>query len=65
MDKTLILKISQAASLVLGVAFTSFNLISFTVVKNGYYFKDDNQYWLAFGVSLLAVNYLIKNWKKM
>ena len=65
MDKILILKISQAVSLILGVAFTSFNLISFTVVKNGYYFKDDKQYWLALGVSLLAVNYLIKNWKNM
>jgi len=65
MDKSLILKISQAATLVTGLAFTSFNLISFTVVKNGYYFKDDNQYWLAFGVSLLAINYLIKNWKNL
>lgn len=65
MDKALILKTSQALTLVLGTAFTSFNLISFTVGKSGYYFKDNNQYWLAFGVSLLAVNYLIKNWKKM
>jgi uncharacterized ion transporter superfamily protein YfcC len=65
MNKSLILKISQALTLVLGVAFTSFNLFSFTVVKNGYYFKDANQYWLAFGVMLLAANYLIKNWKKL
>jgi len=65
MDKSLILKIAQAASLVIGVALTGFNLISFTVVKNGYYFKDDNQYWLALGLSLLAVNYVIKNWNKM
>ena len=65
MNKTLILKISQAATLVTGLAFTSFNLFSFTVVKSGYYFKDANQYWLAFGVSLLAINYLIKNWKKL
>jgi|LGVF01.2.fsa_nt_gb uncharacterized ion transporter superfamily protein YfcC len=65
MNKSLILKVSQATSLILGVAFTSFNLISFTVVKNGYYFKDDNQYWLALGVSLLAVNYVMRNWKKM
>jgi len=65
MDKSLILKISQALTLVLGTAFTSFNLLSFTVTKNGYYFKDANQYWLAFGVTLLAANYLIKNWKKL
>lgn len=65
MDKSLILKISQAVTLVAGVAFTSFNLFSFTVVKSGYYFKDPNQYWLAFGVSLLAINYLIKNWKSL
>lgn len=65
MDKTLILKISQALTLILGVAFTSFNLMSFTVVKHGYYFKDANQFWLAFGVSLLAAHYLVKNWKKL
>ena len=65
MDKSLILKISQALTLIIGAAFTSFNLISFTVVKNGYYFKDANQYWLAFGVMLLTANYLIKNWKKL
>lgn len=65
MKNALILKISQATTLVVGLAFTSFNLFSFTVVKNGYYFKDTNQYWLAFGVSLLAANYLIKNWKKL
>jgi len=65
MNKALILKISQATTLVIGLAFTSFNLFSFTVVKSGYYFKDANQYWLAFGVSLLAINYLIKNWKKL
>ena len=65
MNKALILKISQATTLVIGLAFTSFNLFSFTVVKSGYYFKDTNQYWLAFGVSLLAINYLIKNWKKL
>ncbi len=65
MDKTLVLKISQAVALITGIAFTSFNLFSFTVVKSGYYFKDTNQYWLAFGVSLLAINYLIKNWNKL
>lgn len=65
MDKSLILKISQAVTLVAGVTFTSFNLFSFTVVKSGYYFKDANQYWLAFGLALLAINYLIKNWKSL
>lgn len=65
MNESLILKISQALTLILGTAFTSFNLFSFTVVKNGYYFKDTNQYWLAFGITLLVTNYLIKNWKKL
>lgn len=65
MDKTLILKLSQAITLIVGLAFTSFNLFAFTVVKSGYYYKDANQYWLAFGISLLAINYLIKNWKKL
>lgn len=64
MNKTLILKITQSITLITGLAFTSFNLFAFTVVKSGYYYKDENQYWLAFGVSMLAVTYLIKNWKK-
>ncbi len=65
MDKTLILKIVQAITLITGLAFTSFNLFAFTVVKSGYYYKDANQYWLALGVSLLAINYLVKNWNKL
>lgn len=61
----LLLKIIQVVSLLTGVAFTIFNLTSFTVVKSGYYFKDVNQYWLAFGVTAIAISYVIKNWKQL
>jgi len=63
--KILILKISQAISLLIGVIFTSYNLFSLKVVKNGYYYNDDNQLWLAFGLSFLTITYLIRNWNKL
>jgi len=63
--KTLILKISQAFSLLIGVIFTSYNLFSLKVVKSGYYYNDDNQLWLAFGLSFLTITYLIRNWDKL
>ncbi|MCK5722084.1 MAG: hypothetical protein KAI84_06060 [Gammaproteobacteria bacterium] len=63
--KILILKISQAISLLIGVIFTSYNLFSLKVVKNGYYYNDDNQLWLAFGLCFLTITYLIRNWNKL
>lgn len=63
--QTLALKVIQIASLLIGVAFTAYNIFSFKVVKNGYYFQDDNQTWLAVGVTALTISYVIKNWKNM
>ena len=63
--QTLALKVAQVVTMLTGTAFTAFNLFSFKVVKNGYYFHDDNQTWLAVGVTSLAVSYIIKNWKNM
>lgn len=59
------LKITQVAAFLAGVFLTTYNLFSFKVAKNGYYFNDDNQLWLALGVALLAVTYVIKNKDKM
>ena len=61
----LILKIVQVSLLLSGIAFTTFNLVSFGVIKSGIYFKDANQYWLAFGVTAIAISYVIKNWKNL
>lgn len=63
--QTLALKITQTITFLAGVLFTTYNLFSFKVVKNGYYFKDENQTWLAVGVCLLAAAYVIKNWNKI
>ena len=63
--QNLVLKIFQIISLLAGVALTAYNFFSFKVVKNGYYFQDDNQLWLAIGVTLITVSYIIKNWKSM
>lgn len=51
--------------LLTGVSFTTYNLFSFKVVKNGYYYIDDNQTWLAVGVTAMAISYVIKNWNKL
>lgn len=61
----LALKLTQIISFLIGVLFTTYNLFSFKVAKNGYYFNDDNQTWLAFGVGFLAIAYVIKNWNKI
>lgn len=61
----LALKIIQVVSFLIGIAFTTYNLVSFKVDKFGYFFNDDNQIWLAFGLTNLALYYLAKNWKNI
>ena len=63
--QSLTLKASQVISFLVGVFLTTYNLFSFKVAKNGYYFNDENQIWLAVGLSSLAVAYIIKNWNKL
>ena len=46
--QTLALKIAQVVTFLAGIFLTTYNLFSFKVAKNGYYFNDDNQMWLAF-----------------
>ena len=59
------IKLLQAALLLIGVLLTAYNLISFKVVKNGYYFHDDNQVWFAIGVTAIVASFVIKSWDKM
>ena len=61
----LAVKLAQVTALLTGVIFTTYNIFSFKVARNGYYFQDDNQTWLAVGVAFLAVAYAIKNWNKI
>lgn len=61
----LALKISQLLFFLVGIAFSVYNLFSFKVDKFGYYFSDGNQTWLAFGITLLAAGYFVRNWKKL
>lgn len=63
--QALALKLVQVIMLIAGVAFTAYNLFSFKVVKNGYYYMDDNQTWLAVGVTAITISYVIKNWNKL
>ncbi|MDH5600047.1 MAG: hypothetical protein OEY78_01960 [Gammaproteobacteria bacterium] len=63
--QALVLKLVQVIMLITGVALTAYNIFSFKVVKNGYYYMDDNQTWLAIGVTAITISYVIKNWSKM
>lgn len=63
--QSLTLKASQVISFLVGVFLTTYNLFSFKVAKNGYYFNDDNQTWLAIGLCSLSIAYIIKNWNKL
>lgn len=63
--QALLFKISYVVTLLLGVAFTTYNLFSFKISKGAYYFLDSNQIWLAVGVTTLTISYLVKNWKKL
>ena len=63
--QALLFKISFVATLLIGVAFTTYNLFSFKISKGAYYFLDTNQIWLSVGVTVLTISYLIKNWKKL
>jgi hypothetical protein len=61
----LALKIGKIITFLIGMFLTTYNLFSFKIAKNGYYFNDDNQIWLAVGVCFLTITYVIKNWNKL
>ena len=63
--QALIPKLAQVIAFLIGLFLTTYNLFSFKIAKNGYYFNDDNQIWLAIGVCFLAITYAIKNWDKI
>ena len=60
-----VMKIGNAAAILAGTTLIAFNIIAFTADKYGLYFRDDNQYWLAAGVGLLTVSWLIRNWRQI
>lgn len=64
--KKLVIKLTQAVSLTLGSAFIAYNITAFKVEKHGsYYFLDPNQTWLAIGVGLIFLGWIVKNWNKL
>jgi len=58
-------KSCQIVLIMVGTVFAVFNLSAFKVDQYGLYYVDANQYWLAFGVGLLALNWIIRNWKTL
>ncbi len=58
-------KALQAVAYIVGAALISYNVFAVKVDKFGYYYRDDNQLWLAIGIGIFAVGLVIKNWKKL
>ncbi len=48
-----------------GALLTTYNIMAFKTDKFGLFYNDDNQYWLAVGVALLGLGWVIRNWKKI
>ena len=59
------LKIIQAAAYILGTAIFAFNITAFRISQGANYFKDNNQYWIAIGASLIVLGLIIRHWKKL
>jgi uncharacterized membrane protein (Fun14 family) len=55
----------QVVLIVVGTVFAVYNLSAFKVDQYGLYYVDANQLWLAFGAGLLALNWIIRNWKTL
>jgi hypothetical protein len=63
--KQVVPKLLQAVAYIVGAALITYNVFAVKVDKFGYYFKDQNQLWLAIGVAVFAVGLVIRNWKKL
>ena len=50
---------------VAGLALAFYNITAFRTDQYGLYFKDENQLWLAIGVSMLATGWLIRSWNRL
>lgn len=47
----------------LGSSIAAYHLFAFKGDKFGIYYRDGDQYWLAFGVGMVVLGWFIKNWK--
>ncbi len=48
-----------------GTMLSVFNILAFTADKYGLYYRDENQWWAAIGISMLLVVWIMQNWKKL
>ncbi|MCK4841212.1 MAG: hypothetical protein KAT04_04940 [Methylococcales bacterium] len=69
MNNDKIVEVSKKVIMVLlylsGSMLISFNLLAFTADRHGLYYKDENQWWFATGLTILMLIWIIKNWKKI
>ena len=63
-DLQQIRRIIVTALYTVGSAVAVYHLFAFKGDKFGIYYRDGDQYWLAFGVGMLVLGYFIKNWNK-
>jgi len=49
----------------IGSMLAAYHVTAFKTDKFGLYYHDDNQLWLAVGVGLVIVGWIVRNWKKI
>jgi len=62
-DMQQIKRIIVATLVTLGSTIAAYHLFAFKGDKYGIYYRDPDQYWLAFGVGMVVLGWFIKNWK--
>ena len=65
---TFISDVKQVKRLIVGALYTIgapiavYHLFAFKGDKFGIYYRDNDQYWLAVGVTMLVIGWIIRNW---
>jgi len=50
---------------IVGSMLAAYHITAFKSDKYGVYYQDDNQLWLAIGVGLIVIGWIVRNWKKI
>lgn len=59
-------RIGEGVLLLAGAFITAYYLLAFSVTKKGvYFFKSENQTWLAVGVALVVTGLMIRKWHRL
>ena len=61
----LVIKFVRMACYACGAGLAAVNLAAIAVTRQGYYYYNDvNQMWLATGAGLIALGWILKDWRR-